>query len=166
MLLTSKEGGGISMLADLEEYLEQENIHYDVLQHPLAYEASKIAHSQHVPGSKLAKTVFLKCDDEFCLAVVPADHMVDFDAVSELLGADNLDLATEREMAELFPECDVGAAPPFGNWHDLPVWADISLADNKNIYFNAGSHTELVKMSWSDYKKLVNPRIEKIGTHL
>jgi Ala-tRNA(Pro) deacylase len=74
-----------------------------------------------------------------------------------------VELATETDFKGLFPECELGAMPPFGNLYDMPVFAASSLAEDEEIAFNAGSHRELVKMKYEDFARLVRPQVKKFS---
>jgi Ala-tRNA(Pro) deacylase len=118
----------------------------------------------HVSGKKLAKTVIVKIDGVLAMAIVPAPLHVDLDRLKHLTGAQVVELATEREFKDAFPDCETGAMPPFGNLYDMAVYADPALAENEEITFTGGSHRELVRMSWYDMVRLVNPLIVQL-TH-
>src|SRR5579864_1831962 len=151
-------------LSKLREFLDSQSVKYLVVSHSLAYTAQGVAALAHVSGKKLAKTVIVKVDDILAMAVVPASSHVDLDRLRELTGALTVELATEREFKDAFPDCETGAMPPFGNLYDMPVYADANLAENEEITFSAGSHRELVRMSWYDMVRLVNPLIAQL-TH-
>lgn len=149
-------------LSKLREFLDSQSVKYLVVSHSLAYTAQGVAALAHVSGKKLAKTVIVKVDDILAMAVVPASSHVDLDRLRELTGALTVELATEREFKDAFPDCETGAMPPFGNLYDMPVYADANLADHEEITFSAGSHRELVRMKWEDMRRLVNPTIDKL----
>lgn len=115
----------------------------------------------HIPGKELAKTVIVKVDGEMAMAVLPASYKVDFKLLKKAAKAKKVELADEKEFKDLFPECEVGAMPPFGNLYDMNVFVAESLAEGKEIAFNAGSHTELIKMSYADFEKLAEPTVLK-----
>jgi Ala-tRNA(Pro) deacylase len=118
----------------------------------------------HIPGKELAKTVIVKIDGALAMAVVSASQRVNLVSLKAATFAKTVDLATEDEFKERFPDCEVGAMPPFGNLYAMPVFADESLSRDKEIAFNAGSHRELVRIAWDDFEKLVQPRVMKIGS--
>ena len=151
-------------LSKLREFLDSHNIKYLVISHSLAYTAQGIAALTHVSGKKLAKTVIVKIDSVLAMAVVPASVHVDLDRLSVLTGAQTVEIATEREFKDAFPDCETGAMPPFGNLYDMAVYADTSLAENEEITFSAGTHRELVRMNWFDMARLVNPMVASL-TH-
>lgn len=144
-------------LSKLREYLDQNNIKYLVISHSVAYTAQGIAALTHTPGRELAKTVVILIDDRLAMAVVPASHRVDLARLRKYLNAETVELATESQFRDSFPDCETGAMPPFGNLYGMDVFADESLTRDKEIAFNAGSHRELVRMSFEDFRALVKP---------
>lgn len=145
----------------LQSYLDHNNVKYVMFRHSPAYTAQEIAATAHVPGREMAKTVVVKMDNRMAMAVLPASFQVDLDMLRDASGAAHVDLATEQEFASMFPECEVGAMPPFGNLYDMDVYVAEPLTEDEEIVFNAGSHTELVRMSYRDFERLVRPRIMK-----
>ena len=143
----------------LREFLDRHNVKYVTISHSKAYTAQQVAASAHIPGKELAKTVMVKLDGKMAMAVLPASFQVDFDLLREVTGAGRGELADEKEFRDLFPECDVGAMPPFGNLYDMDVYVAESLAEDDEIAFNAGSHTELIRMSYQDFERLVQPKV-------
>ena len=143
----------------LREFLDMNKIKYVAIGHSPAFTAQQIAASAHIPGKELAKTVMIKIDSRMAMAVLPASHKVDFEMLKDVVGTENVELATEREFKDLFPECEIGAMPPFGNLYGMNVYVAESLTDDEDIAFNAGSHTELIKMAYDDFEKLVKPRV-------
>jgi len=146
-------------LTKLREFLDTHKIKYLVISHSLAYTAQGIAALVHVSGKKLAKTVIVKIDSILAMAVVPASLHVDLDRLRVMTGAQTVEIASEREFKDAFPDCETGAMPPFGLLYDMPVYADAGLADNEEITFSAGTHRELVRMNWKDMVRLVNPMV-------
>lgn len=145
--------------AKLKAFLDANNIKYSVLTHSTAYTAPEIASLAHVRGQELAKTVMVKIDGRMAMAVVPSPRHVDFSLLKSCAKAKTVELATEEEFRNLFPECETGAMPPFGNLYDMPVFLDESLSNGWEIAFNAGTHHELIRMFYSDFVRLVQPRI-------
>lgn len=148
----------------LREFLDEHEVKYVVISHSPAYTAQGIAALTHIPGKELAKTVVVSIDGKMAMAVLPASYKVDFDLLAEGTGAKRVQLATEQEFQDAFPECEVGAMPPFGNLYDMDVFVAESLDDDEEIAFNAGSHTELVRMAYADFKRLVQPKVLKFST--
>ena len=146
-------------ISKLKEFLDSENIQYVVISHSPAFTAQQIAASAHVKGRELAKTVMVKIDGELAMAVLPASQKVDLDRLRETAGADQVELASEREFRDRFPDCDLGAMPPFGNLYGLEVYVADGLTEDDEIAFNAGSFTELVRMSYGDFERLVQPTV-------
>ncbi|HHE08046.1 MAG TPA: YbaK/EbsC family protein [Chlorobaculum parvum] len=141
----------------LREFLDNHHIKYFVFSHSPAYTAQDIAESAHVPGKEMVKTVMVSIGDEMAMALLPASRKLDFDKLRALCGVEEVALVEETEFGDLFPESEIGAMPPFGNLYGMKVYADEELDDDFDIAFNAGAHTELLRMAWSDYKRLVNP---------
>ncbi len=138
---------------------DESGVQYEILQHPLAFTAQRVADVEHVPGHIFAKSVIVLADGRQCLLALPAPHVVDFDLLCRELGAKAARLATEPEFVGLFPDCDVGAMPPFPGPSGLAVCLDKALLDYREIVFEAGSHTETVRMRTEDYVALVKPRV-------
>ncbi len=153
-------------LSKLREFLDSHHVKYLVYSHSLAYTAQGIAALTHVSGKKLAKTVIVKIDGILAMAVVPAALHVDLDRLLSLTGARAVEIASELEFKDAFPDCETGAMPPFGNLYDMAVYADASLAENEEITFSAGTHRELVRMGWDDMVRLVNPLVDDLTYRL
>ena len=153
------------MLAkSLRDYLDQKKVKYVAITHSRAYTAHEIAQTAHIPGSMLAKTVMVVIDGAMAMAVLPANHRVRLDNLRALTHTDDVRLAREDEFKGRFPDCEAGAMPPFGNLYDMSVYVSPELADEGEIAFNAGSHTEIIKMAWADFERLVKPRVAKFAT--
>jgi len=148
----------------LEEFLDSHNIRYVTIKHSTAYTAQEIAASAHISGKQLAKTVMVKVNGEMAMAVLPASDKVDFDLLKEAAGASKVELASEQEFKDKFSECEVGAMPPFGNLYGMESFVTESLAEDEEIAFNSGSHTELIKMSYKDFEALVKPKIGRFSS--
>ncbi len=146
----------------LRDFLNKHEIKYVSVAHSPAYTAQEIAARVHIKGRKLAKTVMVTVNGKMAMAVLPASSKVDFDYFRKEIGADEVVLAHEEEFKGMFPDCEIGAMPPFGNLYDLDVFADESLTEDDEIAFNAGTHTELIKLPFMDYKRLVKPRIVRL----
>lgn len=143
----------------LREFLDKNRVKYVTLSHSAAYTAQEIAALAHIPGRELAKTVVVKIDGQLAMAVLPASHHVDFERLAEAIGVRDVELASEQEFRDRFGECEVGAMPPFGNLYDMDVYVADDLTEDEEIAFNAGSHSELVRMSYADFERLVHPRV-------
>ena len=147
----------------LKEFLDNNNIKYLSIKHSPAYTAQKIAARAHISGKELAKTVMIKLDDKMAMAVLPASYKVDFDLIKETSASKQVDLASEEEFKYLFPDCEIGAMPPFGNLYGMEVLVAETLAEDEEIAFNAGSHTELLRMAYKDFERLVKPKVLKFS---
>lgn len=146
-------------IARLTEYLDAHRIKYEKLTHSPAYSAQEVAAKAHVSGWELAKTVVVKLDGVFALSVLPASEQVDLDYYADVVGARKAVLATEEEFKNMFAGCDLGAIPPFGNLFGLKVYVAPELAEDEQIVFTAGSHTELIRMDYEDFDWLVEPQM-------
>lgn len=157
---------GYPMLRELRAYLDENGVKYVVLQHSEAYSAQEIAALAHIPGNELAKTVLISVRGKPAMAVLPASYYIDFNRLASAIATGDIYLMAEDEMKSLFPDCELGAMPPFGNLYGLDVYASEGLAMDDYIYFNACTHTELIKMAFSDYHDLVKPRIISFTTRV
>lgn len=150
-------------LKKLINYLDDHGKKYVVVKHSPAFTAQEVAASAHIPGKEMIKTVMVKVDGDMKMVVLPSTHDVDFDAIKSSLGTDDVELATESEFEDMFPDCEVGAMPPFGNFYDLETLVAEVLTEDEEIAFNAGTHKELVKMNYADFEELVDPKILPVG---
>ena len=151
----------MSVAKRVREYLEENQVPYIHCTHRLAYTAQEIAAAQHIPGREMAKTIVVKAEGRFVLVILPAVLKLEMKALREELPFRHVELASEKEFAGLFPDCEVGAMVPFGNLYNLPVYVDRSLSADEEIVFNAGTHIDTIKMKYKDFERLVNP--EKIS---
>jgi Ala-tRNA(Pro) deacylase len=140
-------------------FLKENKVKYKVIEHDEVYTAQETAASAHISGKQLAKTVMVKIDGDMAMAVLPASYRVDFKSLKKAIGAKKVELASEVDFKDLFPECDVGAMPPFGSLYDMDVIVAESLADEMVIAFCGGSHTELIQISFKDFEKLAKPKV-------
>jgi Ala-tRNA(Pro) deacylase len=143
----------------LKEFLDGNKVKYVTIRHSTAYTAQETAASAHIPGKELAKTVVLRIDGKMAIAVLPASHKLDIPMLKKAVGARDVEIAHEADFRDMFPGCDTGAMPPFGNLYGMDVLVDSLLAENAEIAFNACSHSELVKLKYADYIKLVKPKV-------
>lgn len=143
--------------------LKTSGIAYEILKHPQAFTAQEVAATVHVTGKEIAKTIVVNADGKFVMAVIPAPHKVSLKSLKELLGAKEVRLASEEELTQLFPDCEVGAMPPFGNLYNMPVYISTALKDRKEVIFNACTHTEVIKISYVDFERLVQPKAGEIS---
>lgn len=142
----------------IQEFLDGHNINYMIVEHSPAYAAMDVAKSAHIADWELVKTVMVKLDGEMAMGVLPADQRADLDAIADAAGAKLASAAMEDEFKDLFPDCQPGTMPPFGNLYNMPVYADESLAANDLIAFNAGTHHTLIRMHYADFDRLVRPK--------
>lgn len=147
----------------LKEFLDGHGVKYVTISHSPAYTAQEVAACAHIPGKELAKTVMVKADGKMAMAVVPASHKVNLDHLRDVTGAKHVDLASEQDFKGAFGDCDIGAMPPFGNLYGMDVYVSETLAKDEEIAFNAGSHTELIRVPYKDFERLVQPKIAKIS---
>ncbi len=147
----------------LERVFHELGVQYRVTPHHLAYTAQEVAMTEHISGYDVAKVVIVIADQSPVMTVLPAPHRVDLEKVRHILGAKTARLATEKEFEELFPDCEVGAMPPFGNLYGIPVCVDRSLAFDPEITFNAGTHRETMTMAYADFERLARPRVVDIS---
>ncbi len=148
----------------LKDFLDSKQVKYVTISHSAAYTAQEIAASAHVSGYELAKTVMIKIDGKMAMAVLPGAYKVDMKHLRELTGAESVELAGEREFKDMFPGCETGAMPPFGNLYDMDVFVSPSLTEDEVIAFNAGSHTELVRLAYKDFQQLVQPKVVALSS--
>lgn len=148
-------------LKKLKEYLDTNKIEYVTIYHSLAYTAQRIAASAHIPGKEIAKTVMIKADGKMIMAVLPASCKINLELFRDLINAKQIEIAQEKDFGLLFPECEVGAMPPFGNLYGMDVFVAEKLTMDEEIAFNAGTHRELIKLAYKDFEKLVKPQIIK-----
>jgi Ala-tRNA(Pro) deacylase len=150
------------ILRRLKELLDEARVSYEVYNHPLAYTAQEIAAQQHFSGKEMAKVVVLDVDGHLVMGVIPGSQRINLNTAKASLGAKAVKLATEAEFISRFPECEIGAMPPFGNLFGLPVVVDPALDKDEHIYFNAGNHVQTVRLSYKDFARLIEPQIASL----
>lgn len=148
---------------NLEKYLRDNKVPFQMQHHPLAYTAQEIAASEHVPGKLLAKVVMVMADGQLVMLALPAPEIINMNDVATALGAKEVRLAHEDEFVGAFPDCEVGAMPPFGNLYNLPIYVDKTLAEDETIVFQAGTHSDTMSMKYADYAKLVQPTVAQFS---
>ncbi len=148
----------MSMSARLKSFLDENHIRYTLMTHSPAYTAQTAAHTMHITGKEVAKTVVVRAGKETMLAVVPASCHVNLTRLGKLTGSEPR-LASEAEFIDKFPDCELGAMPPFGNLYKLPVYVDERLAADEEIVFNAGTHRDAIRMRFDDFAKLAHPSV-------
>jgi len=146
-------------ISKLRKYLDENKIKYIIISHSSAYTAQEIAARAHIRGRELAKTVLIKIDGKMVMAVLPASYKINFEQLAKELKTSSVRLAYEQEFMDRFPDCEIGAMPPFGNLYGIEVFVAESLMQDEEISFNACSHTELIKLSIKDFVSLVKPKI-------
>ncbi len=148
----------------LKEYLDDNGVKYVAIKHSPAFTAQEVAQTAHIPGDEMAKTVIIRIDGEPAMAVLPASYLVDFESLKSAIGASSVSLATESEFRSLFPECELGAMPPFGNLYGIDVYVAERLASDEMIAFNACSHHEVYRLAYKDFARLVQPKVIRFAT--
>ena len=156
----------VTVLKKLRDYLEQNQVSYELGYHVRVYTAQEIAAAQHVPGKEMAKVVMVKTDGKNIMLVLPASYRVEMKKLKGVLNSRKVAMVKEEEFQELFPDCEIGAMPPFGNLYNLEVWVDQVLTEDEFIVSQAGSHVETLKIKYSDYVRLVNPKVGDFSVHL
>lgn len=147
----------------LTAYFVQHGIPFETIPHRPAYTAHDVAAQERVPDQEIAKVVMILADGNIKMLVLPASLQVDFDGIRVMLYAQDVRLAQESQFSHLFPDCELGAMPPFGNLYDVPVFVDQALTQDEHIIFNAGTHTETIRIKYKDYAHLVNPIVASFG---
>jgi len=143
----------------LRDFLDSNHIRYFIISHSPVYTAQEVAASAHIPGSELAKTVIVTIDGKLAMTVLPASYKLDFDKLKDAAGTKDVLLASEEDFADMFPGCEVGAMPPFGNLYGMKTYVAEELAEDEEIVFNAGNHMELLRLSYADFEQLVKPLV-------
>jgi Ala-tRNA(Pro) deacylase len=149
----------------LETYLRSNQVAFEIRHHPRAYTAQEVSEKEHVPGKLVAKVVMVIADGKMAMLALPAPWRVDLARAAGALKAKEVRLAREDEFVAAFPDCEVGAMPPFGNLYNLPVYVDASLAEDEVIHFQAGSHTDSMNLRYADFARLVKPTVTSFGYH-
>ena len=147
----------------LEDYLREKGVPFEVQHHPRAITAQEVAATEHVPGKMLAKVVMVMVDGEMVMLSLPAPYQVDLEKVGKVLGAEETRLAEVEEFEGAFPDCEVGAMPPFGNLYELPVYVEEALAEDETIFFRAGTHTDTMSVRYADFEQLVEPTVAEFA---
>lgn len=147
----------------LKSFLDENGVSYETLTHDQTFTAQETAAAAHIPGKEVAKTVMVKIDGEMAMAVVPATRLVSLDRLKKVTGAREVELADEDEFRDRFTGVEAGAMPPFGNLWDMQVFVDQRLREDETIAFNAGTHTELMRLPYGDFERLVDPVVTEIS---
>ena len=146
----------------LESYLREQGVGFEVQEHRTAFTAQQVAASEHVPGRAVAKVVIARAEGDLVMLVLPAPSMVDLGKVADLLGKEEVSLASEGEFAATFPDCEPGAMPPFGNLYGVPVYVDSAMGRSEHIVFQAGSHTLTMSVPYADFERSARPAVADI----
>jgi Ala-tRNA(Pro) deacylase len=156
----------MTILKKLKDYLEKNQVRYEVGYHERVYTSQEIAAAMHVPGKELTKVIMVKADGKMVMLVLPTSYRVDTKKLKKVFQCKRLGIAKEKDFEELFPDCEIGAMPPFGNLYNLEVWVDQILTEDELIVFQAGSHVETLRIKYSDYARLVSPKVGDFSVHL
>jgi Ala-tRNA(Pro) deacylase len=148
------------------EFLDKSGVDYEVTKHEPAFTAQQMAAVEHEPGKYVAKPVVIKADGKYVMCVLSACYKVDLRALKKQLGAKSVEIAEEKEIEKIFDDCELGAAPPFGNLYDLPTYMDKTLEQDDHIMFQGGTHEKAIRMSMDDYRKLVAPKVLEFSYHM
>lgn len=149
----------------LEVYLRGNKVPFQVQHHPIAFTAQEVAAKEHIPGRMLAKVVIALADGKMVMLVLPAPARVDLAKAAAILGAKEVRLAREQEFAAAFPDCEVGAMPPFGNLYNLPVYVDKTLTQQQTIVFQAGTHADTMSLQYADFERLAQPQVSEFARY-
>ena len=148
------------------DFLNQNATRYEIRKHRPTFTAQQMAQEEHIHGMNVAKPVVVKADGIYYMCVIPACCKIDFDTLKSVLDAETIGLADESEMEKIFPDCQVGAEPPFGSLYCMPTILDDRLEDDEYIVFQDGSHDEAVKMDLADYIRIESPRVFSFSYHI
>lgn len=149
--------------AQLEAYLREHQVPYDVEQHVTAFTAQELAQAEHIPGKTVAKVVVVRVGGQLTMFVLPATTILDFHRIGQVAGTSDVKLAGEEELARAFPDCEIGAMPPFGMLYGMPVYVDERLAEDDSIVFPAGTHSTAIRVRYADFERLVSPHVADVG---
>ena len=148
----------------LKAFLDGQGVPYVSQTHPVAYTAQEVAASAHLTGTHFAKTVLINIEGRLAMAILPSNRKVVLQDLRDITGIDNVRFATEEEFKDVFPDCELGAMPPFGNLYGLEVFVAPGLAESQEMSFNAGTHTEVITMAYQDFERLVRPKVMSFTT--
>jgi len=151
---------------EVVKFLKSRRVKFQLRHHPARYTAQEVAAAEHIAGDEVAKVVIVKGGDRFAMCVLPATYVLDMARVTKALGAGEARLATEEEIASLFPDCEVGAMPPFGAEYGLDTYVEARLAADEEVLIPAGSHEDSVLMTWKDFERLAKPKVASFAVHM
>jgi Ala-tRNA(Pro) deacylase len=151
------------LMEKLRAFLDQNHAEYTHTVHSLAYTAREVAAVEHLPAREVAKTVVVHADNGYHMLILPANRMVDFQEIRDILGFCHARMVPETELSQLFPDCELGAMPPFGNLYGMRVYLDSDFAAEEMLTFNAGTHRDVIHMRTSDFLKLVRPTLVSLA---
>jgi Ala-tRNA(Pro) deacylase len=149
----------------LEAFLREQQVPFQMQRHRVAYTSQDVAMSEHIPSQMMAKVAIAFADAKMIMLVLPASHRLDLTKVSAAIPAQHVYLAGEHEIATAFPDCEVGAMPPFGNLYQIPVYVDRLLAQDDTIVLQAGTHTDTISMKYADFARVVKPIVGDFAHH-
>lgn len=146
---------------NIKGFLQEHQIPFDVLPHTWTGDAARLAHSLHVPGAQVAKTVLLKVNHGFrdVVAVLPANLRLNPEQTGKMLGGAEVKFGNEEDVAVQCPDCERGVLPPFGSQYGMRTMVDESLAQGDDIIFEGNNHDEAIRMKWQDFCRLENPLV-------
>ncbi|MHC4076276.1 MAG: aminoacyl-tRNA deacylase [Planctomycetota bacterium] len=144
---------------EVTEYLDKLSARYEITEHRPAFTAQRMAQAEHVRGMNVAKPVVVSADGKNYMSVLPACCKIDFDALKTALGAQKVELVNEITLSRLFPDCEIGAEPPFGSFYGLPTIMDERLEEDDYIIFQSGTHRKAMKMELAEYKRIESPKV-------
>lgn len=147
----------------IRDFLDSQDVSYESLHHPQAFTGQEVAHSLHISGKHCAKTIVLDGDGKLRMAVIPASNRLNLQELRAAMEVNRLEMLPESELVKLFPDCDRGAIPPFGNLYGVDVWVDRAVSDSGEIVFCAGTHEDCLRMKYSDFAKLAKPRLGRFS---
>lgn len=147
----------------LEEFLQHEKVPYQSIEHFRTYSSQRTAAAAHISGKEIAKSVMVSIKGKLCMVVLPANKQVDLAKLRKIAGTNEVRLVNESEFKDRFADCEVGAMPPFGNLYGMDMFVAEALAKDESIAFNAGTHTDLIKMAFKDYERVTHPKIVRVA---
>lgn len=147
-------------------FLDKSAVRYEMSEHSPSFTAQQMAAAEHEPGKYVAKPVIIKADGKYIMCVLAACYKIDLGVLKSQLGAKSVELAEEKDIGNIFEDCELGAEPPFGNLYDLPVVMDKALEKDDHITFQAGTHEKAIRISMEDYRKLVEPKVLEFSYHM